>query len=47
MRSMIRPSPRERKRFQPKGHDIVFDHVGFAYDKKKVLDGCELYRPGG
>ena len=24
--------------FQPKGHDIVFDHVGFAYDKKKVLD---------
>jgi len=23
--------------FQPKGHDIVFDHVGFAYDKKKVL----------
>ena len=21
--------------FQPKGHDIVFDHVGFAYDKKK------------
>ena len=24
--------------FQPKGHNIVFDHVGFAYDKKKVLD---------
>ena len=24
--------------FEPKGHDIVFDHVGFAYDKKKVLD---------
>ena len=23
--------------FQPKGHDIVFDHVGFAYDKKQVL----------
>ena len=23
--------------FQPKGHDIVFDHVEFAYDKKPVL----------
>ncbi len=23
--------------FRPKGHDIVFDHVGFAYDKKQVL----------
>ncbi len=23
--------------FDPKGHDIVFDHVGFAYDKKEVL----------
>lgn len=23
--------------FQPQGHDIVFDHVGFAYDKKQVL----------
>ena len=29
-------------RFQPKGHDIVFDHVGFAYDKKKVLDGVNF-----
>lgn len=23
--------------FAPKGHDIVFEHVDFAYDKKKVL----------
>ena len=23
--------------FQPKGHDIIFDHVAFAYDKKQVL----------
>ena len=23
--------------FQPKGHDIVFDHVEFAYDQKAVL----------
>ena len=23
--------------FQPKGHDIAFEHVGFAYDKKQVL----------
>lgn len=28
--------------FQPKGHNIVFDHVGFAYDKKKVLDGVSF-----
>ena len=28
--------------FQPKSHDIVFDHVGFAYDKKKVLDGVNF-----
>ena len=23
--------------FAPQGHDIVFDHVGFAYDEKEVL----------
>lgn len=23
--------------FEPKGHDIVFEHVGFAYDEKQVL----------
>ena len=28
--------------FQPKGHDIEFDHVGFAYDKKKVLNGVSF-----
>lgn len=28
--------------FQPKGHDIEFDHVGFAYDKKKVLVGVSF-----
>ena len=28
--------------FQPKGHDIEFDHVGFAYNKKKVLDGVSF-----
>ena len=28
--------------FEPMGHDIVFDHVGFAYDKKKVLDGVSF-----
>ena len=33
------PTAEGVERFQPKGHDIVFDHVGFAYDKKKVLDG--------
>ena len=24
--------------FEPEGHDIVFEHVSFAYDEKKVLD---------
>ena len=28
--------------FQPKGHDIEFDHVGFAHDRKKVLDGVSF-----
>ena len=28
--------------FAPKGHDIVFDGVGFAYDEKKVLDGVSF-----
>ena len=23
--------------FEPQGHDIVFEHVGFAYDEKEVL----------
>ena len=23
--------------FEPKGHDIVFEHVGFSYDEKEVL----------
>ena len=36
------PTAEGVERFQPKGHDIVFDHVGFAYDKKKVLDGVNL-----
>ena len=26
------------EKFCPKGHDIVFDHVGFAYDEKVVLN---------
>ena len=36
------PTAEGVERFQPKGHDIVFDHVGFAYDKKKVLDGLNF-----
>ena len=36
------PTAEGAERFQPKGHDIVFDHVGFAYDKKKVLDGVNF-----
>ena len=36
------PTAEGVERFQPKGHDIVFDHVGFAYDKKKVLEGVNF-----
>ena len=31
------PAAEGSEAFKPKGHDIVFDHVGFAYDKKDVL----------
>ena len=41
------PTAEGVERFQPKGHDIVFDHVGFAYDKKKVLDGVNFTARGG
>ncbi len=36
------PTAEGAERFQPKGHDIVFDRVGFSYDKKKVLDGVSF-----
>ncbi len=28
--------------FEPEGHDIVFDKVGFAYDNEQVLDGVSF-----
>ena len=28
--------------FQPRGHDIVFENVGFSYDDKKVLRGVSF-----
>lgn len=31
------PAAAGSETFAPKGHDIVFEHVGFAYDEKKVL----------
>ena len=31
------PIAEGRETFTPRGHDIVFDHVSFAYDKKEVL----------
>ena len=30
------------ERFAPKGHDIVFDNVGFSYDDKQVLRGVSF-----
>ena len=36
-RSMIPPLQKAQKLFRPQGHDIVFEHVGFAYDEKEVL----------
>lgn len=31
------PTAEGAEKFEPKGHDIVFEHVGFSYDKKEVL----------
>lgn len=31
------PTAEGAERFEPKGHDIVFEHVGFSYDEKEVL----------
>lgn len=31
------PTAEGAESFNPKGHDIVFEHVGFAYDEKEVL----------
>ena len=31
------PTAEGSETFAPKGHDIVFDHVSFAYDRKDVL----------
>ena len=31
------PAAEGAETFKPKGHNIVFDHVGFAYDKNDVL----------
>lgn len=31
------PAAEGAETFAPKGHDIVFEHVGFAYDQKEVL----------
>ena len=31
------PTAEGAEKFAPKGHDIVFEHVGFSYDEKEVL----------
>ena len=31
------PTAEGEEKFEPKGHDIVFEHVGFSYDEKEVL----------
>lgn len=31
------PKAEGAEKFEPKGHDIVFEHVGFSYDEKGVL----------
>lgn len=31
------PTAEGAEKFEPKGHDIVFEHVGFSYDEKEVL----------
>lgn len=31
------PTAEGAEKFEPKGHDIAFEHVGFSYDEKEVL----------
>lgn len=31
------PTAEGAEKFEPRGHDIVFEHVGFSYDEKEVL----------
>ena len=31
------PTAEGAEKFEPKGYDIVFEHVGFSYDEKEVL----------
>ncbi|MCM1127269.1 MAG: ABC transporter ATP-binding protein/permease [Lachnospiraceae bacterium] len=31
------PTAEGAEKFEPKGHDIIFEHVGFSYDEKEVL----------
>lgn len=31
------PTAEGAEKFEPKGHDIVFEHVGFSYNEKEVL----------
>ena len=31
------PAAEGAEKFEPKGHDIIFEHVGFSYDEKEVL----------
>ena len=32
-----------KETFEPKGHDIEFHHVSFAYDDHDVFKGCQFY----
>ena len=51
------PTAEGAEKFEPKGHDIVFEHVGFSYDEKEVLhdvsftakegEGTALVGPSG
>ena len=36
------PAAEGEERFQPQGHDIEFQNVGFAYDDKQVLHGVSF-----
>lgn len=36
------PIAKGANKFSPNGHDIVFDNVCFAYDKKDILDGVSF-----
>ena len=41
------PTAEGAEKFEPKGYDIVFEHVGFSYDEKEVLHDVSFTAKAG